>query len=80
MRFLLHIFECYLLLKLNIVYSKQMVEHYFQEKLTDAHKKRIEEALSIPLKTTPSAYQMYGNKGFTPAEVRRLYIITAYFI
>ena len=46
-----------------------MVEHYFQETLSDTQKKRIEEALAIPLKTTPSAFQMYGNKGFTPAEV-----------
>ena len=46
-----------------------MVEHYFQEPLSDTQKQRIEAALSIPLKTTPSAYQMYGDKGFTPAEV-----------
>ncbi|CAM9104163.1 unnamed protein product, partial [Ectocarpus fasciculatus] len=50
----------------------QMVEHYFQETLSDTQKKRIEEALAIPLKTTPSAFQMYGNKGFTPAELEQL--------
>lgn len=50
----------------------EMVEHYFQEALTDQQKERIANALAIPLKTTPSAYQMYGDKGFTPAELEQL--------
>jgi chaperone BCS1 len=50
----------------------QMVEHYFQTPLTASQKERIEGALSIPLKSTPSAFKMYGDKGFTPAELEQL--------
>ena len=51
-----------------------MVEHYFQQPLTDEQKSRIDAALSIPLKSTPSAFKMYGDKGFTPAEVFNIYL------
>ncbi len=47
----------------------QMVEHYFQIPLTEKQKSRLTEALSVPLKNTPTAQKMYGDKGFTPAEV-----------
>jgi hypothetical protein len=46
-----------------------MVEHYFQIPLTEKQKSRLTEALSVPLKNTPTAQKMYGDKGFTPAEV-----------
>lgn len=52
--------------------AKQMVEHYFQTTVTEAQYTRLANALSVPLKSTPALYKLYGERGFTPAELEQL--------
>lgn len=46
-----------------------MVQHYFQCEMTEQQYSRLEACLAVPLKSSLPAIKMYGDRGFTPAEV-----------